>query len=174
MQTTEELVAAAQSGDRHAFAELVRRYERTVLATAWSVLRDYHCAQDVAQESFVIAFRKLESLRSAKTFGTWLLAISQREAVRRSQKKPTSVSLDSVSEPQHPTPVSPWAQDYSNLTSAIGKLPNHEKEVLVFHYLDGHTVREIAELTSRPLGTVTKQLSRAVVRLRQSLERVSP
>jgi len=173
MRTTAELVAATQSGDREAFAELVRRYERAVISTAWSVLNDYHTAQDVAQDSFVIAFRKLGSLRNAKTFGNWLLTLTRREAVRRSRKTPTSVSIDSVEEPLNESPAPAWIQDCEDLARAIGGLPDHEKEVIIFHYLDGHSAREVSELTSRPIGTVTKQLSRAVFRLRQCLERVS-
>jgi len=173
MRTTAELVTATQSGDRDAFAELVRRYERAVISTAWSVLNDYHAAQDVAQDSFVIAFRKLGSLRNAKTFGTWLLTLTRREAVRRSRRTPASVSIDAVEEPLDESPAPAWIQDCEDLARAIGGLPGHEKEVVVFHYLDGHSAREVSELTSRPIGTVTKQLSRAVVRLRQCLERVS-
>ena len=57
MRTTAELVAATRSGDREAFAELLRRYERVVISTAWSIVHDYHSAQDVAQDSFVIVAR---------------------------------------------------------------------------------------------------------------------
>lgn len=173
MRTTAELVAAAQSGDRDAFAELVRRYERAVISTAWSVLNDYHTAQDVAQDSFVIAFRKLGNLLNPQTFGTWLLTLTRREAVRHSRKTRALVSNDSVSEPLNESSAPAWVQDCEELAKAIGRLPDHEKEVVVFHYLDGHSAAEVAELTSRPIGTVTKQLSRAVVRLRQCLERVS-
>ncbi len=173
MQTTAELVTATQSGDRDAFAELVRRYERAVLSTAWSVLNDYHAAQDVAQDSFVIAFRKLGDLRNAQAFGKWLLALTRREALRHSRKTLASVSIDSVTEPLNESPLPAWIQDYEDLARAIGGLPSHEKEVVVFHYLDGYSAREVAELTSRPIGTVTKQLSRAVTRLRRCLERVS-
>ena len=174
MQTTAELVTATRSGDRDAFAELVRRYERAVLSTAWSVLNDYHAAQDVAQDSFIIAFRKLGSLRNAQAFGTWLLTLTRREALRHSRKTLASVSIDSVAELQIELPAPAWIQDYEDLVRAIGRLPSHEKEVVVFHYLDGHSAAEVGELTSRPVGTVTKQLSRAVTRLRRLLERVSP
>jgi len=173
MRTTAELVVATQSGDRDAFAELVLRYERAAISTAWAVLNDYHTAQDVAQDSLVIAFRKLGDLRNAQTFGTWLLTLTRREAVRHSRSTRALASIDSVAEPVNESPTPAWIQDCEDLVRAIGGLPDHEKEVVVFHYLDGHSAREVAELTSRPIGTVTKQLSRAVVRLRQCLERVS-
>lgn len=172
MRSTTELVIAAQSGDREAFAELVRRYERAVVSTAWSVLQDYHTAQDAAQDSFVIAFRQLGTLRNAQTFGPWLLTLTRREAVRRSRQSPMTVSIDSIAEPAIARAVPAWTQEYEDLVRAIGRLPDHEKEVVVFHYFDGYSARKVAELTTRPVGTVTKQLSRAVGRLRRWLEKV--
>jgi RNA polymerase sigma-70 factor (ECF subfamily) len=106
MRPTAELVREAQSDDRAAFAELVRRYQRAVLSTAWSVLHDYHSAQDVAQESFFQAYRNLGSLRDAKTFGPWLLTLTRREAVRRSRKIRVAVAIESVPENAIATTVS--------------------------------------------------------------------
>jgi len=55
MQSTPELAIEAQSENRASFAELIRRYRRVVLSSAWSVLHDYHSAQDVAPDCFLIA-----------------------------------------------------------------------------------------------------------------------
>lgn len=172
MRSTAELVIEAQSEDRAAFAELVRRYRRVVVSTAWSVLHDYHSAQDVAQDSFVIAFRQLGTLRDARTFGPWLLTLTRREAVRRFRQNPVTVSIDSVAETAIATTAPAWNEEFENLVRAVGKLPEHEREVVVFHYFDAYSAREVAELTGRPVGTVTKQLSRAVGRLRRWLAEV--
>jgi RNA polymerase sigma-70 factor (ECF subfamily) len=171
IRSTADLVGAAQSGDRAAFAELVRRYERAVVSTAWAVLHDYHAAQDVAQESFVIVFGHLEKLRNAQTFGPWLLKVTRREAIRLSRRKPATVSLDSTHEAATETPKG-WSQEHDALVNAIGRLPAHEREVVVFHYLEGYSMREVAELSGRPVGTVTKQISRGVGRLRKWLAKV--
>ena len=72
MPSTEELVKAAQAGRTAAFAELVRRYERAAIVTAYSVLGDFHWAQDAAQEAFVIVYQKLSGLRDPASFGPWL------------------------------------------------------------------------------------------------------
>jgi RNA polymerase sigma-70 factor (ECF subfamily) len=170
MQTTRELAAAAQAGDRLAFASLVQRYERVVISTAWSVTNDFHAAQDVAQESFLIAFRQLGSLRSPDGFGPWLLRIAKREALRRSRtRSPVGASTVAV-EAVGPSGEPAWHDEQEDLIQAIGRLPEHEREVVVFHYLDGRPAVEVAELTGRPVGTVTKQLSRAVARLREWLQ----
>ena len=172
MRSTAELVIEAQSENRAAFAELVRRYQRVVISTAWSVLHDYHSAQDVAQDSFLIAFRQLGTLRDARTFGPWLLTLTRREAVRRSQKIPVTVSIDSVAETAVTNTSSSWHEEFEDLVRAVGKLPEHEREVIMFHYLDAYSARDVAKLTGRPVGTVTKQISRAVGRLRQWLNEV--
>ena len=80
VQADAELVKAALKGQRQAFAELVKRYERAVRAVAMNVLADSHAAEDVAQDCFVIAYQKLSELRKPEAFGYWLLKIARREA----------------------------------------------------------------------------------------------
>ena len=172
MRPTAELVREAQSDDRAAFAELVRRYQRAVLSTAWSVLHDYHSAQDVAQDCFLQAYCNLGSLRDARAFSSWLLTLTRREAIKRSRKIRATVAIESVPENAIPTVFSTWNEPFEDLVKSVGRLPEHEQEVVVFHYLDAYSVAEVAELTGRPVGTVTKQLSRAINRLREWLAEV--
>lgn len=167
MRPTAELVIDAQADDRAAFAELVRRYQRAVIATAWSVLQNHHSAEEIAQDSFLIAFRQLGRLRDPATFGPWLMTITRREAVRRSSTRSGNVPIESVEVTASPTDFSSRAEEFEGLIMAVGRLPEHEREVVTFHYLDGHSAREIADLTGRSVGTVTKQISRAVGRLRR-------
>ena len=61
--------------------------------------------------------------------------------------------------------------EHEELIVAVGRLPEQEQTVVVFHYLDGHPVKVVAEMTGRPVGTVTKQLSRGAARLRRILKR---
>ena len=71
-----ELVLAAQDDDREAFGELVERFERAVFATAWRRLRNYAEAQELTQEVFVQALRKIGHLRQPECFGGWLRTIT--------------------------------------------------------------------------------------------------
>ena len=167
MRSIAELASAAKAGNRDAFAELVHRYQRAVIATAWSVVHDFHAAQDVAQDSFVLAYGQLRTLRNTHAFGPWLLSIARREAQRCAKRAPVTVSIDCAADWTPPTADPAWHGDCDELAKSIGRLPDHEREVVVFHYMEGNTAREIAELTGRPVGTVTKQLSRAVRRLRR-------
>lgn len=165
MPSTEALVMAAQAGDTSAFAELVRRYEGTVLVTAWSLTGDFHSAQDVSQDSFVIAFRKLSQLRDHRTFGGWLLTIAKRQAKtaiqHRMRRKETTLVPETVVERE------PWWHAFRDIVPMLQKLPEQERVVVSLRYIDDRSVREIADLTGRPVGTVTKQISRAIARLRE-------
>jgi RNA polymerase sigma-70 factor (ECF subfamily) len=173
MRTNDELIAAILSGDQAAFAELLRRYERAAWATAWKVLRDYHAAQDATQNAFVEAYRCLGQLRSPDHFGVWLLRITRREALRLARRRPPAHLL--VVPGDHPAGEAGerLTQQSGDLLLAIGRLPEHERLVIALRYLDGHSVAEVARLTGRPVGTVTKQLSRALERLRSMFREVN-
>ncbi len=168
MPSTEELVKAARAGDVSAFSELVRRYEGTVTVTAWSIVRDFHAAQDVAQESFVIAYQKLDRLRDAKAFGPWILTIVKREALLAKEKRARQASGAVALEETIAAPGGWWCE-FQEIVPLLAQLPEQERLVVSLRYLDGLSVRDVAEATGRPVGTVTKQLSRAVQRLRDLL-----
>ncbi len=171
MPSTEELVKAAQVGEGSAFAELVRRYERAAIITAHSVLGDFHSSQDVAQEAFIIAYRELKQLRDAASFGPWLLQIARRRALRLQRNRNAELTgtqcMDLAA-----TPTNDWMEPYADVVQQLARLPEHERIVTVMRYIDGHSVKEIANLTGRPSGTITKQLSRAIRRLHDLLVEV--
>ncbi len=172
MPSTESLVIAAKSGDTSAYAELVRCYEGTVLITAWGIIGDFHYAQDVSQESFVIAYRKLTQLHDHRTFGAWLLTIVKRQAKRtaqvRQRRNETSIVPETVANRDE------WWQEFKDLVPTLQQLPEQERIVVSLRYIDGLPVREIADLTGRPVGTVTKQISRAIARLRELEVEIEP
>jgi len=171
MPSTEELVKAAQAGGTAAFAELVRRYERAAIVTAYSVLGDFHSAQDAAQEAFVIAYQKLGRLRDPASFGPWLLRIARHRAVRLKRgRKPEPAETEYIELAGIQT--RDWMQPYKEVARQIARLPEHERFVTVMRYVDGLSIKEIAEATGRPVGTITKQISRAVERLRNWLVEV--
>jgi RNA polymerase sigma-70 factor, ECF subfamily len=92
MPSTADLVKATQSGEKTAFAELVRRYERVAVVTACSVLGNFHSAQDAAQESFVMAYQKIDRLRDPASFGPWLLRIVRHLSMRPKRNRKSEVT----------------------------------------------------------------------------------
>jgi RNA polymerase sigma-70 factor, ECF subfamily len=168
MPSTEELVTAVRCGDKSAFAQLVRLYERAAIITAQAVLRDFHAAQDAAQEGFVIAYSKLDQLREAAAFGPWMLAIVRREALVV-QRKTRVHAIDPETLATTTGRQSVWIKQYEEVVDQLARLPENERTVVVLRYIEGHSVQEIADTIGRPVGTVTKQLSRAMHRLRKWL-----
>ena len=138
-------------------------YERTVTLTAWEIVRDFHLAEDIAQDSFVIAFRKLHQLRENKNFGPWILNITRREALRVTNQKAVNCDLEQLDPPQH-CEVN-FESEFQEVAALVALLPEQERMVISLRYFDGLSVREVASATNRPLGTVTKQLSRAIERM---------
>jgi len=167
MASTEELLEAVRAGQPAAFAELVCRYERAAIITAHSLVGDFHLAQDAAQEAFVIAYQRLDQLRGAASFGPWLLRIVRRRAVRLGQRrKAAPMSAEGVDRAEA---VPDWIEPYEEVVHHLARLPEHERIIVVMRHVDGRSIREIAEATGRPVGTITKQLSRAMERLRKWL-----
>lgn len=171
MRADADIVRAVLQGDREAFADLVARHERVAWATAWRVLRDDHASADAAQEAFLQAYRRLGDLRRPDRFGVWLLRITRREAIRLARARaqiPIQPFDDGETAPADRLPGR-WTAlptDAEELIEAVARLPEHERLVVALHYLEGRTVADVAQALGRPIGTVTKQLSRAIERLR--------
>jgi|HubBroStandDraft_6_1064221.scaffolds.fasta_scaffold21634_2 RNA polymerase sigma-70 factor (ECF subfamily) len=168
----EHFIREVLAGHRDAYAELVRRYEGHVHAAAWAILRDHQTAEDVTQESFLKAYNKLATLRTAGGFGPWLLAIARRTATDRVRGKSHLVLVPNL--PDRPSLAAPAEaeEDAAVVLSALARIPDREQQVVLHRYFDGLAVAEIAARLGCPVGTVTKQLSRAVARLRDRLQEI--
>ena len=168
-----ELVACVRRGDVEAFGRLIERYEKSVLATALAELRDVHLAEDVTQETLLLAFRRLHTLRDEGKFAPWLMQIARRQTVEavRTCRIPVCTAEDAS---EFPTPApgnsQAWIEN-EHLLTLVARLPERERVLIGLRYFDGHSMADIAEITARSVGTVTKQLSRAIARLRSWCEK---
>ena len=171
MRTDAELVNAVLDGEKQAFAVLVKRYERVVRAVALDILGDYHSATDASQDAFVKAYEQLAGLRKPEAFGPWLTKITRRCALDSVRRKPKETRLETRAATAIENPDGQLDEDKQRLLAAIVKLPKSENQVVMLRYFSSHSVREVAEIVGRSVGTVTKQLSRAQKRLRNILER---
>ena len=176
LETDAGLVERVRRGDVQAYGALVARYERPALAAVLPVVRDAHAAQDIVQDVFVHCYLKLAGLRDASRFGGWLLKAAGREAVHaarrgfQSRLRLAPTNLTDENAPAAPEPASPLLDDErERLLEAVRRLPVHERVAVSLRYFEGRGVNEIAQITGRPVGTVTKQLTRAIDRLRSDL-----
>jgi len=164
-------VETLQGADKRAFEVLVKRYERPVRAIALGVLGDYHLASDVSQDAFVTAYENLPGLRKPTAFGAWLMKITRRCALDWARRKRDEAGLEPVVRPTTHNPGCLLDEEKQWLLSAVVKLPKGEGQVVMLRYFAGHSIKDVAEIVGRSVGTVTKQLSRAHKRLRNILER---
>jgi RNA polymerase sigma-70 factor (ECF subfamily) len=162
----QQLVTAALGGDRAAFAALVQRYGPAVKAVAYGILRDHHLAEDAAQDAFVSAHRQLARLRLRELFGRWLLAIARQRALACRRTLKVQLPLDAAHDVELPRLVD------HDLLDEVMALPERERRLVLLRYFSGYSIAEIARITDRPLGTVTKQISRACQRLRRQFSEV--
>jgi RNA polymerase sigma-70 factor (ECF subfamily) len=169
-QSDAQLVQETLDGDKQAFALLAARYERPVRAAAMSIVKSSHSADDIAQDAFVRAWEQLPTLRNPKVFGPWLIKITRRSALdwlRRQQFLKYSDGLDQMVVHERNGQLDEKNQ---YLLEAIQKLPKAERQVIMLRYFGPHTVRDLADIVGRSVGTVTKQLSRAHKRLKSRLQ----
>jgi RNA polymerase sigma-70 factor (ECF subfamily) len=166
MQSDSQLVSAALEGDQSAFATLVGRYQRAARATAFHRIGDHHAAEDAAQEALVTAYQKLPDLRERSRFGPWLLAIVRHKAERIGRTQRRDRPLDHAAEVAGAQNTA-LDHDAEYLLAAVMGLPERERQMLMLRHFGGHSVADIAEMVGRPIGSVTKQLSRSYARLRK-------
>jgi RNA polymerase sigma-70 factor, ECF subfamily len=171
LQTDAELVNAVLSGDKELFAELVRRYEKPVRAVSLDILRDYHLASDISQDSFVKAYEKLPCLRKPESFGPWLMKIARRCAIESARQKTPELRQERDIVQIIEKPKGHLDDEKRHLLASVLKLPVSERQVVMLHYFGQNSVSDVAKIAGRSVGTITKQLSRARIRLRKILER---
>ena len=171
MQTDAELVIAVLNGKKHLFAVLVKRYERPVRAVAMDVLGHRASAQDVAQDAFLKAYENLPKLRKTDAFGQWLMKITRRCALDSARRRPKETRLGTKIAAAIENPDGRLDEEKQRLLAAVVKLSGAEKQVVMLRYFGEYSVNDVAEIVGRSVGTVTKQLSRARIRLRKILER---
>jgi RNA polymerase sigma-70 factor (ECF subfamily) len=175
-----ELVCAAQQGDRDAFGQLVERFERSVYATALRRLGNHAEAQELTQEVFVQALRKLDQLRTPEAFSGWLRSITVRMAINRATRGGPLLS----SEPE--TLEATCVENETPLTSALarernrqvraglGRLGAMDRETLVAFYVKGRSLVEMSDEFDSPVGTIKRRLHVARKRLAKELEELAP
>jgi len=166
-----ELVrAAAENLD--AFGELIRRHQDFVYGAAMRVVRNPSIAEDLAQDTFLRAFRALDGFRGDAQVRSWLYRIATnlaKNAVTRRREFPTEEGLD---QPVfgHPTARLEAHSMSVDLRAAIDRLPDKLREPLVLREYDELSYEEIAERTATPLNTIRTRILRARRALRTEME----
>jgi len=174
--TLVELVEAARAGDRQAFGRLVTRYERAVYVTAYRRLGDHAEAQELCQEVFIHALRKIYQLRDPRCFGGWLRSITNRMAINRAVRRRPVRPLDSEQiaarcvEPQTPLGSVLKREQKDQVHVGLDRLKPLDRETLVAFYFRGQSLAEMSDEFDSPVGTIKRRLHVARKRLAKELE----
>ncbi len=149
---------------------LMDQYEVALKRMCCVYLRDASLAEDAVQETFVKAYKSLDSFRGESDEKTWLMriAINTCKDMRRAswfRYVDRNVTLESI-----PAPISDRTFEQTELVMEVMRLPQKYLEVVLLHYYQGMTIREIAESLKIPHQTASSRLKRAREKLRATLE----
>jgi RNA polymerase sigma-70 factor, ECF subfamily len=179
--TDEELVARSMGGDLDSFNQLVLRWERPIYALAYRVIGREEDARDVAQETFLRAFRALKGFKGQAKFSSWLYRITLnlcRDWIRRERRTPVVQApegVDVIELAGEATPTESIEELVSRheIGRAVGKamsqLPEEQRTAIILKEYHGLTFQEIADLLDCPLSTVKTRLYQGLTVLRKQL-----
>lgn len=180
-----ELIAASRRGDTRAFGQLIRRYEDRIFRLAHSVCAGLPAeAEDVYQETFLTAFRKIRGFRSESGLGTWLYRIASNLCwmrFRRSKREPAVPLLDRPPDERGRRPqFRDWALTPEEAAKkkelrlavqrALGQLPVDYRLVLTLRDIEGLSNEESARVLKLSVAAVKSRLHRGRMFLRDRLD----
>jgi RNA polymerase sigma-70 factor (ECF subfamily) len=148
---------------------LAERYAKAARAVALNVCRDGHAASDICQDALLKAYRGLATLRKPARFGPWLMQITRRCALDHIKRQSKTRSCQRETADQLPGRNGQLDKDNAELLAAVMRLAESERQVVMLRYFGEKSVRDVAQILDRSVGTVTKQLSRAHKRLKRIL-----
>jgi RNA polymerase sigma-70 factor (ECF subfamily) len=166
------LIAGALGGSEADLEALFRRHWPRAYRAAFLIVHDHAAAEDIAQEAFVAAVRRLDRFDRARRFSPWLYTIVSNRAIdwarARSARRESGLEPpDSVASPDHRPPL--YSQE---VLDALATLAPEQRAVVVLRYLLEFTPGEIARALELPRGTVNSRLRRGLDALEASLREV--
>jgi RNA polymerase sigma-70 factor, ECF subfamily len=184
--TDAELVRGALGGSQAAFREIVQRYQRAVFGVIVRVVRDQARAEELAQDTFVKAFRALHTYDTGRRFAAWLLTVAHHVAIDEVRKGALdTVSLEALTpvmedgsrifeipDVKAPTPaaLAERGELAQALHTAISRLRPEYRELVSLKYEQELEYEDIVEITGLPVGTVKSSLHRARKELSEQLQ----
>lgn len=175
-----EVLARAQAGDHHAFAQLYSLHKRRIYSLCLRMVNNVAEAEDLTQEAFLQLHRKIATFRGDSAFSTWLHRLAINVVLMHLRKKGLSLtSLDEAMEPTHdegpgrsfgaPDLSLTGSIDRLALERAVADLPAGYRLIFVLHDIEGYEHNEIATMLDCSIGNSKSQLHKARLKLRDAL-----
>ncbi|MGD9854225.1 MAG: RNA polymerase sigma factor [Planctomycetaceae bacterium] len=175
------LVEECRRGDQAAFGELVQRYERRLIRVIQRFIRDPDIAEDLAQETFLRVYERLEQFDASRRFGPWLFRIGVNLTLDHLRRKKRRGWLGLFSEQRQERWPDPGVEDprqaidlHQEVRSVVEELPEKYRTVLVLRDLENFSTSEIAAILDRTEATIRWRLAEARNRFQVLWERRQP
>ena len=177
-----QLIRSTLSGNDAAFSTLVQKYQKSVHALVWRKIGDFHYAEEITQDTFLRAYKKLSTLKNHNQFAGWLYVIASRLCLNWiRKKKPTMQSLEGTSPEEiekfsYTRYVSEQRETEATdqrgeiVEKLLARLPESERTVVTLYYLGEMTSKEIGKFLGVSVKTVHSRLHRARKRLQEKDE----
>ncbi len=168
------VITRYEEGDRGAFDELVRKYQRPLYAMLYRMVSDHDDASDLLQKSFVKAFTGLSGFERRSSFKTWLyqIAINLAKNLYRDRSRAEFVSLDDVIIKRDPKTVEALINNESRqlLRRGVAALPEKQRITVMLRVQEGKKFEEIAAIMKCSIGTAKANYHYAVQKLKAMME----
>ncbi len=172
----ESLVMLTLAGEQNAYEALVEKYQCAVINSALAVTKSGFMAEDAAQDAFVTAWIKLNTLREPSKFGGWVCRIARNCALNTVTRYRSFLPIDAVDNLEFaadigndPEMLYALSEEKKELDDTIDKLPRRIKQIITLHYFEGLSIAEIADKMRISEGTVKSQLHDGRKRMRKEL-----
>jgi len=163
------LIEACKKGERAAQFKIYKLYYKAMYNTSLRIVKDTAEAEDVMQESFLVAFRKLDHYSGEGTFGSWLkkIVINNALDVIRSRREQTSIDEMGIDFPYEEDQLTEEETQLKvqEIKMAINKLPEEYRIIISLHLLEGYDHEEISEILHISYNNSRTRFSRARQRL---------
>ena len=164
-----ELIArVVASGDPRAFEALVLRYQALVRGFLHRLAREH--ADDLAQETFIAAYRRIGHFRGEAKFSTWLVAIAYNALRQMQRSQAYQRKIEGAMRLEQPFSLVDERPEVHDLEKVLAWLDDDERALLALSYAHEYSHREISGITGMPIGTVKSKLARAKARILERLD----
>lgn len=167
------VIEAVLRGNVESFRQLVQRYQKPVITMINNLINDHHASEDIAQDVFFTAYRKLKSFDPARSsFSTWLFTIARNKSLNALKRKRPLPLADLPEQTASPTPTDPLAQQefFDQLDTALHALPPRQKTAFVLAEFEKLPYAQIAQIERVRIGTIKSRINRAKSKLRSALK----
>jgi len=170
-----QVIRQVVEGDIESFRLIVERYERPIARMIRNIINNRESCEDIAQDVFFTAYRKLASFDPARSnFSTWLFTIARNKSINAMRKKrPLSMSeLPQNNDPYNPSDELAEREFFDKLDAGLEALPSAQKRAFVLAEFEELSYEEIAQIEGVRTGTIKSRINRAKNNLAKALKEI--